>query len=1277
MANGKTPYLAGAPAREDEFRGTARYEVLGCLGRGGMGIVYEVFDRQRRERVALKTLRRFDAAGLYRFKQEFRTLADVLHPNLVHLHELVASDRDELLFTMELVEGSDFLEHVHHPGTARAGEHTRVVALDSEVRLARRADEPPGDAPAADPPARIATPADLEKLRPALRQLVDGVRALHLAGKLHRDIKPSNVRVTPEGRVVLLDFGVATEMRRRASDAPNDDEIVGTVAYMAPEQASGEAPAAASDWYAVGALLYEALVGRPPFTGSALEVLTLKYTVTPLAPSACVDGVPDDLDALCIALLASDPEGRPDAHEILRRLGAAAPSHNAPAPRTTDAPPATALVGRERQLRDLRAALDGVRRGASVSVRVSGRSGLGKSAVVHHFLDAVEREGAAVVLRGRAYERESVPYKAVDSVVDALTRHLLERQDRPEAIDLPAEVWALAHVFPVLRRVRSIDEIPAASVGDPIVVRQRAFVVLREVFHRLAKRQPVVVFIDDVQWGDADSASLLVELMRPPAAPAMLLVTTHRSEDAETSPFLADIRARWPEDAEVREIEIAPLDHEAARRLALAHIGADDPAAQRSADAVAKEAGGSPFLVEELARTVSAYHRIEFGDAIAERASVTLEQVLGDRAARLPEDARRFLEVVAVGGRPLPVATIGAAADSGERAAQLVALLRARRFVRVGLRDGTEMVEASHGRVRETIVARLASGVAQRHHAHLARVLEATPEADPEAIAAHLLGAGDKERAAHYAERAAEQAVAKLAFAQASRLYELTLDTLGRSSAEAPRLARRLAETAQWAGHAEKAARAYLFAAESAPRTERIDLERAAAAQLIAAGLIDEGAAVCRRVMDAVGRRIPDSPLATIFWVVVYRVVAAVVMARKTLVEPRELSPEELVRLEALQSIQRAFAVVDPLSALYVKARYLADAFRTGSRMHVIRASAAQASSLASRGGPEGKLEKRLWTIARDLSKSTGDQAGYGLYLITHGCSLYLRGHWRAAVDVLDPTCAKLAAMRQWNANASVYSVYALSALGEMREVKARTTRLLAEAEQRGDLYTAVNLRASHPMAAWLADDDVEGARRHLRESMASWSKSRYLVQHWQAMLWEAQADLYAGEPARAADRIARDARPLKRSRMFSAAQLIRVFTHDLQGRVSAAMLDGVTDDGRRQRLAEVRKAQGSLAGEGLPWAAPLAEILRAWAERAAGHDEMAAAALRSAVDLAEKVKMAVHAAAARRQLGALLGGPEGEAMAREAEATLREKGVRAPARYAQLLVPGRWSNGG
>src|SRR5580704_5334574 len=106
------PTSARSEAETPTWKGTDRYAVLRCIGEGGMGVVYEAFDRQRRHAVALKTLPRFDAAALYRFKQEFRALADVHHTNLVHLHELVASETGAAFFTMELVRGTDFARYV-------------------------------------------------------------------------------------------------------------------------------------------------------------------------------------------------------------------------------------------------------------------------------------------------------------------------------------------------------------------------------------------------------------------------------------------------------------------------------------------------------------------------------------------------------------------------------------------------------------------------------------------------------------------------------------------------------------------------------------------------------------------------------------------------------------------------------------------------------------------------------------------------------------------------------------------------------------------------------------------------------------------------------------------------------------------------------------------------------------------------------------------------------------------------------------------------------------
>ena len=198
--------------------------------------------------------------------------------------------------------------------------------------------------------ARRDRPLSIDRLIPALRQLVDGVSALHRPGKLHRDIKPSNVLVTPEGRVVILDFGLIAELLPRTRSATPSYVSGGTPAYMSPEEGSGAPPSEASDWYGVGVTLYEALTGRVPFAGpldrraSPQERTSIRPPPAEVAPD-----VPADLSAICMGLLCRDPAQRLSGAEALRRL--ARDRRDRPRPthagsRVRDAP----FVGRDRQL---------------------------------------------------------------------------------------------------------------------------------------------------------------------------------------------------------------------------------------------------------------------------------------------------------------------------------------------------------------------------------------------------------------------------------------------------------------------------------------------------------------------------------------------------------------------------------------------------------------------------------------------------------------------------------------------------------------------------------------------------------------------------------------------------------------------------------------------------------------------------------------------------------------------------------------------------------------
>jgi eukaryotic-like serine/threonine-protein kinase len=182
----------------------------------------------------------------------------------------------------------------------------------------------------------------MARLCQALEQLVHAVATLHTAGKLHLDLKPSNVLVDQSGRVVVLDFGIARDTgayKEATATTETDAPVVGTPSYMAPEQMRGEL-SLASDWYALGVMLYESLTGRTPFSGSFYEIVMSKSLSDPRPPHLIVPDVSPALSDLCMQLLQRDPRARATGADVLRvlhevggrRVGAPRPAHRAPGP---------------------------------------------------------------------------------------------------------------------------------------------------------------------------------------------------------------------------------------------------------------------------------------------------------------------------------------------------------------------------------------------------------------------------------------------------------------------------------------------------------------------------------------------------------------------------------------------------------------------------------------------------------------------------------------------------------------------------------------------------------------------------------------------------------------------------------------------------------------------------------------------------------------------------------------------------------------------------------
>ena len=286
----------------DEFLGDRRFKVERCLGSGAFGTVYQAYDRQRRGLVALKMLTRVDATGLYRLKQEFRALADLSHPNLVSLYELLC-EGGRWFISMELIAGLEFVQYVVQSPPHDGGAGAALASIESE------------DGP--QQPGGVLTSTGVARLEAALRQLGEGLQYLHAAGRLHHDIKPANVLVTPEGRVVLLDFGLVTEFGTGREDTID----FGTPAYMSPEHGTAAGFTAATDWYSVGVMLFKALTGTLPFEGTSIEVIAIKRERDAPEPRERVLDVPAHLNELCRRLLSRLPAVRFTAIDSLLRLG--------------------------------------------------------------------------------------------------------------------------------------------------------------------------------------------------------------------------------------------------------------------------------------------------------------------------------------------------------------------------------------------------------------------------------------------------------------------------------------------------------------------------------------------------------------------------------------------------------------------------------------------------------------------------------------------------------------------------------------------------------------------------------------------------------------------------------------------------------------------------------------------------------------------------------------------------------------------------------------------
>ncbi len=358
-----------APSDTPSSFDNGRYEVKSLLGEGGKKRVYLAHDTTLDRDVAFGLIKveGLDADSRRRITREAQAMARLGdHPNLMPIFDL-GEENGQPYMVQPLVVGGDV------EGLIEDAEDGKL-SLEDALRIAS--------------------------------EICSGLEFAHGKGIIHRDLKPGNVWLTQDGTVRIGDFGLALSLDR--SRLTQEKVMVGTVAYMPPEQATGGEVTAQADLYSLGAMLYEMVTGRPPFMGDDdIAIIGQHINTPPVAPSWHAQSLPRALDSLIMRMLSKDPAGRPEsASELLQALTAIDPAETSAAHEqeqgSLDSMSAGVFVGRHREMDQLKASYEEVLGGHGKMVALIGEPGIGKTRTAQELATYANMRGGQV-LWGRSY----------------------------------------------------------------------------------------------------------------------------------------------------------------------------------------------------------------------------------------------------------------------------------------------------------------------------------------------------------------------------------------------------------------------------------------------------------------------------------------------------------------------------------------------------------------------------------------------------------------------------------------------------------------------------------------------------------------------------------------------------------------------------------------------------------------------------------------------------------------------------------------------------------
>jgi predicted ATPase/class 3 adenylate cyclase len=740
-----------------------RYLIRGFLGEGGRKRVYLAHDQKLDRDVAFALIKTegLDADGMVRVRRETQAMGRLGdHPHIVTIHD-VGEENGQQYIVSQYLEGGSIEDVI---AKADGGK----LSPDHAMRIAE--------------------------------EICFALEHAHAHGIIHRDLKPGNVWLTADGAARLGDFGLAVALDR--SRMTMQGMMVGTVAYMSPEQALGRTPDARSDLYSLGATLYEMVTGRPPFLGDdAVGVISQHINTAAVAPSWHNPELPKPLDSLILRLLAKAPDDRygtaAEVAKELRRVINRTTEESVVRPQAQVITDLRGLawgrfVGRHEELSQLKGALESALSGSLSLAFIAGEPGIGKTRLAEEFAVYCGLRGAQV-LQGRCYEgEESLPFRPF---VEALRQYARTKPDAEVRQQMGQGAAIMATLISEIReRFPDVEESPRLE-GE--ADRLRLFDSVSEFLLRASVAQPLVLFLDDLHWGDKPTLLMLQHVARHASSSRVLVLSTYRDVDLDRAHLLSDTLTELRRLPAFQRLALRGLPPECVEELLSSMDPAEEGEAARHllAAALYRETEGNPFFIREvLAHLVETGKLVREGGRWVGRVQSVSElgipegvrEVIGRRLSRLSEGCNRLLTHASTMTRGFTWDALVAISDEPE--AQLIEHLEeALRSNVIAERkgDASLVYDFAHALVRQTLYEELSGPRRVLTHRRIAEALESLYSANLEPhlpeLAHHFYQAapgGDVQKAVEYCMRAGDRAMQLYAWEEAVEHYNRGLAAL-------------------------------------------------------------------------------------------------------------------------------------------------------------------------------------------------------------------------------------------------------------------------------------------------------------------------------------------------------------------------------------------------------------------------------------------------------------------------------------------------------------------